>query len=70
MCKCGARWTGAKMAHCGSCHLTFSTVSNFDRHRAGTVERRRCLTPTEAGLRVCARGVLRLPGADEGTPED
>lgn len=31
--KCPKRWTGAKIAHCASCHESFSTVANFDLHR-------------------------------------
>lgn len=30
---CTTRWTGEKIAHCASCHESYSTPSNFDRHR-------------------------------------
>jgi len=33
-CRCGARWTGQRMAHCAAdCHRTFTSVTAFDRHR-------------------------------------
>lgn len=38
---CDARWGGFNTAHCASCHVTFSTVGNFDRHRRGG----ECLDP-------------------------
>jgi hypothetical protein len=44
-CRCGASWTGLGIAHCAVCHLTFTTVSNFDAHldnKAG-----RCRIPAE-----------------------
>lgn len=42
-CTCGKSWTGLKMAHCASCHETFSTVTTFDLHRVGYVDSRHCL---------------------------
>lgn len=30
---CTKRWWGLAMAHCPTCHETFSTVGNFDAHR-------------------------------------
>jgi hypothetical protein len=45
-CTCGARWSGANTAHCGACHVTYTSVGAFDRHRrAGE-----CRPPAEAGL--------------------
>jgi hypothetical protein len=32
-CDCGARWQGESIAHCATCHLTFTAVGNFDYHR-------------------------------------
>lgn len=32
---------------CGGCGLFFSTVRNFDRHRVGIGEKRRCRSPIE-----------------------
>ena len=31
--ECGRGWTGLKECHCASCHESFSTEANFDRHR-------------------------------------
>ena len=39
-------------AHCGSCHQTFSTVANFDKHRTGDAEHRRCVDPEAISLRI------------------
>lgn len=47
---CLARWSGHTKAHCGSCHRTFSTVGNFDRHRSKDGERGSCLHPASVGL--------------------
>jgi hypothetical protein len=43
-CKCGARWKGEAIAHCAVCHLTFTTVNNFDYHTRGGG---RCRTEAE-----------------------
>jgi hypothetical protein len=46
-CKCGARWDGSNTAHCGAqCHLTFTSPSSFDMHRANGV----CRPPVSVGL--------------------
>ena len=46
-CKCGKRWSGNATAHCaGSCHLTFTVVSAFDKHRRNGT----CLHPEVVGL--------------------
>ncbi|WP_449757758.1 FDXHR family putative zinc-binding protein [Epidermidibacterium keratini] len=44
--KCGSGWGGLNTCHCQRCHVTFSTVANFDRHQRGG----ECLTPKDAGL--------------------
>lgn len=48
---CGRQWEGLKECHCASCHESFSTEANFDRHRVfdrdGDWSSRRCLTPAE-----------------------
>jgi hypothetical protein len=31
---CGKEWAGARAAHCGGCHETFSGVTLFDAHRS------------------------------------
>ena len=49
--ECGRGWTGLKECHCGSCHQSFSTEANFDRHRVFDVaddwSTRRCRTEGE-----------------------
>jgi hypothetical protein len=47
-----ARWSGLKTAHCAGCHQTFSVVSAFDRHLAGSHPQgtRHCLDPATVGL--------------------
>lgn len=51
MCKCGAAWTGYRIAHCGGalgCHVTFGGITFFDRHLIGG----RHHTPQEMELEV------------------
>ncbi|WP_455709610.1 FDXHR family putative zinc-binding protein [Micromonospora sediminicola] len=62
-CRCGAAWSGASIAHCACCHRTFSAVSTFDKHRTGTVDRRRCVDPVTVGLAPNRHGVYRTPSA-------
>jgi hypothetical protein len=31
--RCDAHWRGHAVAHCGCCHLTFTSVTGFDVHR-------------------------------------
>jgi hypothetical protein len=31
---CESRWSGAVIAHCSTCHRTFTSPSGFDRHRS------------------------------------
>jgi hypothetical protein len=46
-CKCGARWSGGRTAHCpADCHKTFSGVTGFDAHRRNG----QCLDPASIGL--------------------
>jgi hypothetical protein len=56
-CRRGARWWSLHTAHCGSCHRTFSRVSNFDAHRRGGA----CVDPASRGL-VERGGVWRKAG--------
>ncbi|AEJ92194.1 hypothetical protein OPTIMUS_138 [Mycobacterium phage Optimus] len=45
--RCDARWGGVRTAHCGSCHETFSGLSAFEIHRAGSHSKGRyCLDPS------------------------
>ncbi len=46
MCRCGARWAGNRTAHCSVCHLTFSGVDRFDKHRRNGA----CVDPVELGM--------------------
>ena len=45
-CSCGAAWTGASRCHCAACHLTFSGLTAFDRHRDAMA----CRPPEDVGL--------------------
>jgi hypothetical protein len=49
---CANRWNGYSTCHCSACHLTFSTIHAFDRHRRGG----HCLDPATAGLVRSSRG--------------
>jgi hypothetical protein len=49
-------------AHCAVCHLTWSGVSGFDRHRRNG----RCLAPPEIGYADDGRGVFRAPPTEAG----
>lgn len=49
---CTTTWTGGGIAHCARCHRTFTTVANFDRHRAGG----QCADPASRGLVRNGRG--------------
>ena len=42
---CGKTWTqrGERTSHCGGCHETFGTLSDFDKHR----REGKCLPPAE-----------------------
>ncbi|MEH0542962.1 hypothetical protein QA802_07735 [Streptomyces sp. B21-105] len=63
--QCGAWWTGAERSHCGGCHLTYSSLTSFERHRKGG----RCNDPASVGLvaRQKPYGELwGLPGPDGG----
>jgi hypothetical protein len=61
---CGSWWTGAERSHCGSCHLTYSSLTAFDRHRKAG----QCQPPASVGLvpRVKPYGTLWGFPAPEG----
>ena len=48
------RYTGEILAQavqvCNACHLNFFTTAAADKHRAGKIGERTCLTPKEAKL--------------------
>ena len=54
---------GSKMAHCSVCHVTFSTVGNFDRHNPSCSG---CAHPAAVGLVPSRRspGAWCQPGTD------
>lgn len=43
---CGQWWTGTERSHCGGCHLTFTSLTSFERHRKGL----HCNNPADVGL--------------------
>lgn len=44
--RCESRWGGLNTGHCAACHITFSGITAFDQHRAGShVKGRHCLDP-------------------------
>ena len=56
--KCPSRWAGANTAHCTACHLTFTGLTAFDKHRTGSHSDRRgrfCLAPEVVGLVLTSR---------------
>lgn len=60
--KCEQKWSGLKMAHCAAgCCKTFSTVSNFDRHRIGVKVPLVCVEPESVGLEANRYGTYRMP---------
>lgn len=67
--RCPARWSGSNIAHCAECHRTFTTVANFDRHRAGSKDRAfdqgECSDPSERGLVLNDRGQWAAPGRED-----
>lgn len=46
----GGRAPTPSQAQCGACRVIFNSVSTFDSHRDGPVDRRVCLPPPELGL--------------------
>lgn len=66
---CTNWWTGSSAHHCNSCHATFTTIGNFDKHRSGGYEEgRHCVDPATVGLVPAKRmwpNVWSAPGKDE-----
>lgn len=60
-CSCGNTWTGQRSAHCARCHVTFSTVANFDRHIIGTGPTATHKLPTDVGLTLNRGGYWSAP---------
>lgn len=61
---CPATWTALGAAHCAAigCHRTFSSVSSFDKHRAG----HECRPPQDVGLELNKRGMWAWPSDESG----
>ena len=60
---CDVEWGGQEACHCcrrtGGCGEVFSTIRNFDAHRTGDPDDRRCLHPRSCRPRMV---VVREPG--------
>lgn len=54
---CSTKWGGFKTCHCTACHETFSTISNFDRHR----KTGKCQPPKDCGLVRRENGAWCMP---------
>jgi hypothetical protein len=66
---CETRWQGEAIAHCAVCHLTFTTVGNFDYH----LFRNGCRTQAELrdkGYEPNEAGHWRKPMPEGQTPWD
>lgn len=66
---CGARWGGLNTCHCCSCHLTFTGLTAFDKHRDGKHPTgRHCLPPEQVGLEDAGRDYpcMGFPGFAPG----
>ena len=51
--KCASIWGGLNTAHCSGCHLTYTGITAFDKHRDGYHIKGRgrfCKSPQAAGL--------------------
>lgn len=47
-------------AHCSSCHVTFGSVSGFDRHRRGG----ECVDPRQLAMHRDRNGIWRMKAPD------
>lgn len=49
---CNNLWTGAATCHCSACHLTFTDMDAFVKHRVRDPKLRKnvCAEPTDVGL--------------------
>lgn len=64
-CKCGAKWSGSRTAHCaGTCHKTFSGEGPFLRHRKDG----NCLDPVSRGMSLLPNRAYECFGYP-GSPE-
>jgi hypothetical protein len=69
--KCGKDWGGLNTCHCSACHETFTGITAFDMHRAGSHagNQRHCLPPAGVGL-VDAERKYPCWGRPGSPPED
>jgi len=71
--RCDGWWSGLTSAHCSNCHRTFTSVSAFDMHRAGSHAKgtRHYVDPASVVLVPAGRGWpgWSLPGTWRG-PDD
>ena len=65
-CRCGERWSGSRTCHCGACHVTYSGVSHFDRHRKGGL----CFDPRDIGCTLLPNRSYPCWGEPDPTPEE
>lgn len=64
---CDTKWQGESIAHCPTCHMTFRSVSGFDKHRFHGA----CRTPDEMrerGYEPNEDGHWRQPRPEDTLP--
>lgn len=58
-CRCGRTWSGTSRAHCSGCHLTFTGLVAFEKHR----KQFECVKPWRLpGVFQLRNGLWGLPG--------
>lgn len=55
---CTNRWTGLSVCHCATCHVTFTSLTAFERHR----RHGQCIAPGLVGLVPRVRGGTAIAG--------
>ena len=61
-CTPECRKVTGRACHCGACHISFTGLTAFDKHRVGDVEHRVCSEPGAVGLELNAHGLVGFPG--------
>lgn len=65
---CTSRWGGLRTAHCGACHVTFSGLTLFDKHRTAKGAYGECIDPatlTDHGQQLrLVEGIWRSPAIE------
>lgn len=64
--KCPTRWSGTQTCHCSGCHLTFTGLTAFDKHRKNFT----CQSPQDVGLVQHRRGGDAFKYEAWGFPHD